>query len=89
MTEQTTSSLPDDWKKQALWAKAQYDKMGEITLAFILPLSWKEGVLAELGFQNPLENEQALLWGADVFFGNVETPVAGGWPGSTGKRYGR
>jgi hypothetical protein len=70
-------SLPQDWKKQALWAKAQYDKHNCITLAIIFPMEWMEEMRSLSDFDKD-DKGNLYLWGADIYFGPVDKIVAGG-----------
>jgi len=74
--------IPENWLEQVSEAKVQHDKWGVVCVALILPLAWsadfrKKVLNDELRFVEPY-NGSYMMWGANIFFGPIDEPVAGG-----------
>ena len=76
------NELPLDWRKQALLAKSKFDCMNQITEVLIFPYKWREELfkLDENDHIFTHRGENSFLWGANVMFGMIDEPIAGGTP---------
>jgi len=62
-------------REKLLWAKVNVDKDDLITEAFIIPNNWR-GIIENMKDVRKINN-RLTIWGADLFFGDVENPIAG------------
>ena len=62
-------------KEQLLKEKMKLDSLGRITECFILPYDWEHDV--SIMKEVDKNGSQMMLWGAYIFFGDVESPIVG------------
>lgn len=75
------NKLPNDWKRQIIEAKVEHDKHGVVATYILVPKEWAEdmmdGVVSGKNKDIYMINHNLNIYGADLLFGPVDSPVCG------------